>query len=684
MDIMRKQTLLLALTLSSLPALAWADGEPRVELTGARPLVVAGKGGTARFHVVNTGSAPLEVTEVRVRGDDQMPAARGLSVAPAALPVTLEPGAKHEVVVVWRPEGPRRAKQVFGHVEVVSSDPHHRLVAMGVTSTSGNFLQDHLLTTITFVPLVGVLAIFLLFVTGRGTDRLARIIGYVTTAIPFALSIWLVVAFDGAFGRADGNGGMQFIEHAVWIRGFNIEYFLGVDGLSVAMVLLTALVSFVGVIVSESVTRQVQGYFAMYLLLVTGMFGVFVSLDFFLFYVFWEVMLLPMYFLIGIWGGPRKEYAAIKFFLYTLAGSVLMLIALILLYYHAEPAYLVDGSRASHPFNMLEMMRQQYDESTLVVLGLPMHKLCWVFLFIGFAIKVPMFPFHTWLPDAHVEAPTAISVILAGVLLKMGTYGMMRINFAILPDASQWAAAAVAVFGLINIIYGAFCAMAQEDLKKLVAYSSVSHMGFCLLGLGAMTPQGFNGAMLQMFNHGTITAMLFTLVGVVYDRAHTREIGKFGGLASEMPLYTAFVGLAFMASLGLPGLSGFIGEALVFLGSLSAFPVLTTIAITGVVVTAAYHLWALQRVFLGKFNESWRTSHALEATGGKFPEMNRRELFSLLPMAVIVVVLGFYPMPMLDLVGTGLEDLRQMVLGADASVLAQAGAQGVAALAGAP
>ena len=677
-----KRKLLIVAAVLSLPALSWADGTPRIELSGPRPLVLASKGGTGHFHVVNTGSAPLEVRDVRVRSNDRMPAPRGLSITPVAAPVTLDPGGKLEVVVVWRPSGSHRAKQVFAHVVVVSNDPDHTRVAMGVTSRSGNFLQDRLLSLITFVPVLGVVLIFLLFLSGKGTDRMARIVAYATTAVSFGLSIWMVVGFDGAFGRADGNGGIQFIEHSIWIRGFNIEYFLGVDGISVAMVLLTGLISFLGVIVSESISKQVQGYFAMYLLLVTGMFGVFVSLDFFLFYVFWEVMLLPMYFLIGIWGGPRKEYAAIKFFLYTLAGSVLMLIALILLYYHAEPAYLVDGSHAAHPFNMLEMMLQPYDEVSLVVLGLPMHQLCWVFLFIGFAIKVPMFPFHTWLPDAHVEAPTAISVILAGVLLKMGIYGMMRINFAILPEASQWAAGAVAVFGLINIIYGAFCAMAQEDLKKLVAYSSVSHMGFCLLGLAALTEQGMNGAMLQMFNHGTITAMLFTLVGVVYDRAHTREIGKFGGLASEMPLYTAFVGLAFMASLGLPGLSGFIGEALVFLGSLPAFPVMTAIAITGVIITAAYHLWALQRVFLGKFNESWRTSHALEATGGKFPEMNRRELASLAPLAVIVVILGFYPLPLIDLVSTGLSDLRHMVVGADASAMADNGLQGLLALVG--
>jgi len=288
-------------------------------------------------------------------------------------------------------------------------------------------------------------------------------------------------------------------------------------------------------------------------------------------------------------------------------------------------------------------------------------KVVWVWLFVGFAIKIPMFPFHTWLPDAHVEAPTAISVILAGVLLKMGTYGILRINFTLLPEATQWAAPTMAVFGVINILYGAFCAMAQKDLKKLVAYSSVSHMGFTLLALGALTPQGIQACLVQMFNHGLITGMLFTLVGVVYDRVHTRDLDKFGGLASEMPLYTALVGFAFMASLGLPGLSGFWGESMTFIGAFPRFRGLTILAATGVIVTAAYHLWALQRMFLGKFREEWRKNKYLEPFGGKFPEINARELASLAPLAVLVLVLGFWPRPLLNLIDKGAIETHRFV-----------------------
>jgi NADH-quinone oxidoreductase subunit M len=633
---------------------------------GPVELSPAGDGFRGTFEVQNSGAGELDVTRVAVRTsatDPRMPAGVEASFEDGRPNAHLAPGAMKKVVVKWNPKS-SAVRELYGHIVVESNSGDHQPAAMGIHAELPNaapWLFNHILTWLTFLPLMGMVVIFLAYLAGYNDDRKLRWLTLVIMGVNLALAVWLYVNFDPNLRKVDGNDGYQFIEHGMWIRSLHVEYFMGIDGISVTMVLLTALISFVGVIASWSVEKQLKGYFAMYCLLVTGMMGVFVALDMFLFYVFWEIMLLPMYFLIGIWGGPRKEYAAIKFFLYTLAGSVFMLLAFIALYYNADPTYLADGTLVTHTFSIPEIGRVDYAGKGLMLLGLNLVKVVWVALFVGFAIKIPMFPFHTWLPDAHVEAPTAISVILAGVLLKMGTYGILRINFGILPEATAWAAPAMAAFGTINILYGAFCAMAQSDLKKLVAYSSVSHMGYCLLAMAALTPTGIQACIVQMFNHGTITAMLFTLVGVIYDRAHTRQIDAFGGLAKEMPLYTAFVGFAFMASLGLPGLSGFIGEVLTFMGAFPVYRVMTILAATGVIITAAYHLWAMQRMFLGKFREEWRSSHYLEAFGGKFPEINRREVISLVPLAVIVLVLGFWPRPLLNLIDKGVLDLWNTV-----------------------
>ena len=628
-----------------------------------------------KFEIDNVGGGPLHVTRIAVRTsptDPRTPPGVSVELEGGGQQAVIAPGQSRNVIVKWNASG-ARAKQLYGHVLVESdsvspataaaTEPG-RPAAIGIHAERGlglGFLGEHILSILTFLPLLVVIAIFIAHLVGYKEDKNLRLLTVVVMGVNLALATWLYAAFDTGFSKMDGNDGYQFIEHGVWIRSLNVEYFVGCDGISISMIFLTALISFVGALASFSVHDQLKGYFAMYCLLVTGMFGVFVSLDLFLFYVFWEVMLLPMYFLIGIWGGPRRQYAAIKFFIYTLAGSVFMLLAFIWLYLNCDPAYLVDGSQITRVFSIPELQRVSWLSKDQTIMGIMAVKVVWIWLFVGFAIKIPMFPFHTWLPDAHVEAPTAISVILAGVLLKMGTYGILRINMTLLPEASQWAAPAMAVFGVINILYGAFCAMAQKDLKKLVAYSSVSHMGFCLLALGAMTPQGIQACLVQMFNHGLITGMLFSLVGVVYDRVHTRDIDKFGGLASEMPLYTAFVGFAFMASLGLPGLSGFWGEAMTFIGAFPRYRALTMLAATGVIVTAAYHLWALQRMFLGKFREEWRSSKYLEPFGGKFPEINGRELFTIVPLAVLVLMLGFWPRPLLNLVDKGALDMHRLV-----------------------
>jgi NADH-quinone oxidoreductase subunit M len=554
------------------------------------------------------------------------------------------------------------------------------------------FGEQNVLGWATFFPLLGAGLIVLLTVArylGRlpksFIDQASRVVALVASGLSLLAAILAWKLYDPAQPGLMVQGrdtGVQLVQHFTWIRSFNIEFFLGVDGLSISMVLLSGLISFVATIASmpwwsgakaaemagmadgghddghhpkHFSVRMVPGYMALLLLLQTGMMGTFVSLDMFLFYVFWEVMLLPMYFLIGIWGGPRKEYAAIKFFLYTLAGSVLMLLAIIGIYYNSHAAPLVDGTLSGgHTFNLLELAAQGRDgifAHSGPLLGFAFTKVVFVALFIGFAIKIPMVPFHTWLPDAHVEAPTPISVILAGVLLKMGPYGILRFNYALLPDATQWAATAIAIFGMINIVYAAFVCLGQKDLKKLIAYSSVSHMGFSLLGMAALTQPAISGAVFNLFTHGIISPMLFLVVGVIYDRAHHREIEKFGGLAAELPEYSAMTGLAFFASLGLPGLAGFISEFLVFSGAFPRFTLFTVISATSVVLTAAYYLWAIHRMFLGKLNQTYKG----------YPDLNWRERISLYPLAAIAIVLGFYPQAILGVINKSLFDLIDVV-----------------------
>ncbi|HJU27927.1 MAG TPA: NADH-quinone oxidoreductase subunit M [Candidatus Binataceae bacterium] len=488
----------------------------------------------------------------------------------------------------------------------------------------------HPLTLITFIPLAGMVLILLSPPSFKGAYKW---IAAASTAPQLAIAGWLYANFNSA------SVGIQFAERYSWIRAYHVYYFLGVDGISISMVLLTAIICFISVFASFGIDRGEKGYYALLMLLDTGMMGVFVALDFFLFYIFWEVMLLPMYFLIGIWGGPRREYAAIKFFLYTLLGSVLILLVMIGLYYY--------GSTPT--FDMTQLAAQSSGYS------IGFQRVAWIALFIGFAIKIPAFPFHTWLPDAHVEAPTAISVILAGVLLKMGTYGILRVNYPILPAAShEMAWFFLGLIGTVNIIYGAMCAMAQTDFKKLIAYSSISHMGYVMLGIASFTAVGINGAVLQMFNHGVITAMLFILVGVIYDRAHHREINGFGGIAQQMPLYAGMTGFAFFAGMGLPGLSAFISEVLVLIGAWQTHPIMTGFGAAAAILTAGYLLWCFQRIYLGPLNEKYRL----------FPDLSLRETFTLVPLAIIVVVLGWYPHAVLGLIQSSLNHLNDIVVAA--------------------
>jgi NADH-quinone oxidoreductase subunit M len=503
-----------------------------------------------------------------------------------------------------------------------------------------DFYRAHLLSIITYIPLGGAV---LLLLIPKGKDDVVRWIANAVGLVGFLASLPLWFWFDRSHPTP-----FQFIEKMDWIPAIGVQYYFGVDGISALLILLTTLLGFIGILCSWSaIHERVKAYYVFLLLLQVGMLGVFCALDVFLFYVFWEVMLVPMYFLIGIWGGDNRLYAAIKFFLYTLVGSVVMLIGILALYFQTVHA-------GAGTFDLTKW----YD------LGLSPQMQFWVFLafFLGFAIKVPMFPFHTWLPDAHVQAPTAGSVILAGVLLKMGTYGFVRFALPLCPGALQqtmnlwlWHPTIqgfMVTLAIIGIVYAALVTLVQKDMKKLIAYSSVSHLGFCMLGMFALNTLGLEGSVLQMINHGLSTGGLFLLVGMVYERRHTRMISEFGGLAHVMPVYATFTLIIFLASMGLPLLNGFIGEFLILQGAYSANPTWAYWAVSGVVLGAAYLLWLYQRVFWGKITNP-ENEH--------LTDLNGRELATLVPLVVLCFAIGLYPKPFLEFMEKPLERLAQRV-----------------------
>jgi NADH-quinone oxidoreductase subunit M len=492
------------------------------------------------------------------------------------------------------------------------------------------WLLHHSLTVLTFLPLAGGVVLALL---PRGAVGAIRKLALGTSLLTFVLALKLF------FDYAPGEPGMRFIEHAPWISSPPISYHLGVDGMSVLLILLTAFLTVLGVLASwTSITSRVKEFFVFLLALETGMIGVFVSLDLFLFFVFWEVMLIPMYFLIGVWGHERRVYAAIKFILYTMIGSALMLAGILYLY------------NVTGTFDLQAILRQL--SSGAIVLPLRTEK--WLFLafFLAFAIKVPLFPFHTWLPDAHVEAPTAGSVILAGVLLKMGTYGLLRFCLPLFPRAAWEFGPAISILAIVGILYGALVAMVQPDLKKLVAYSSVAHLGFVVLGIFAFNVGAIEGAIYQMCNHGVSTGALFILVGMLYDRRHTRLISEFGGLATPLPIFSAFFMIVALSSLGLPMTNGFVGEFLIIVGVFRLHPYYAACGAVGVILAAVYLLWMYQRVFLGEVSNERNRS---------LPDCNLREKIILTAVVLVVLLMGIYPQPFLRRLDAGVTAVIQRV-----------------------
>lgn len=495
-----------------------------------------------------------------------------------------------------------------------------------------DWIAQHILSVLIFFPVLGAVVVGFL---PRENTRLIKLTGMAIFLVEFVLSLHLWVHMQNT-GVVD-----QFAEELVWIQTWNVHYRLAADGLSVLLIILSTFIMPVSLLGTwNSVTQNFKIYMVSLLILLAAMVGVFAAIDLFLFYVFWEIMLVPMYLLIGVWGGKERVYAAVKFFIYTMAGSILMLVAILYLYF-----------KAGRTFNLLEL----YDYR------LGFHAQLWVFLALAlaFAVKVPLFPVHTWLPDAHVQAPTAGSVILAGVLLKMGVYGYVRFALPLFPDAAQFFQPYLMGIAAFGVVYGALVAMVQPDIKKLIAYSSVSHMGVVMLGVFALNSMAMTGGLYQSLNHAVSTGGLFLLVGMIYDRTHTREIKAYSGLAKLMPVYALFFIIVTLSSIAVPLTNGFVGEFLALLGSFQVSPTLTTVATTGVIFGAIYMLWLVQRVFFGPVKKI----HGAET------DLNWREVLSLMPLVVLIVVMGVYPKPFLEklerpsqTVIYKLDDERKMVM----------------------
>ena len=470
------------------------------------------------------------------------------------------------------------------------------------------------LTFITFLPIIG--ALFLAFFPKENEGAIKQT-ALAVAAADFLLSLFLWTNFDSSTHK------MQFELNTSWIESWGINYHIGLDGISLLLYVMTTFLTLICVIASWDVKKHIREYMMAMLALSTGMLGVFISLDLFIFYVFWEFQLVPMYIIVGVWGGPRRIYAAVKFFIYTAVGSLLMLVAIIWIYFHVKET---TGVATADILFITDNISAPLD----------VQKWLWMAFFLAFAIKVPMFPFHTWLPDAHVEAPTAGSVILAGVLLKMGTYGFLRFNLPFFPQASYDFMPFVAWLSIIGIVYGALVSMVQEDLKKLVAYSSVSHLGFVMLGIFALNEYGIQGALIQNINHGISTGALFLLVGVIYDRRHTRLIKEFGGLSKQMPVYAVCFMIVALSSIGLPGMNGFVGEFLVLLGIFQVNGLWAACATSGVILAACYILWMFQRVMFLELNNPKNM---------ELKDLNVRELITVIPLLVLIFWIGLYPKP---------------------------------------
>jgi NADH-quinone oxidoreductase subunit M len=653
---------------------AFADATPRgiIALStdhGAGPLVLIADEANFRgeFTIENTGDDPLFVSRIAPRGDDsdvRSPAKLSARFTEGnGLTATIAPHASKRVAVVWSDHDPR-IKQLFGEIVVTSSDESSGEVAMGVrvqTPLAAPFVTEHLLSWLIGLPLLGVLLIAARSIFKFGNDELVERMALGTTGAAAFLALWAFHNFDGNLLRADGNDGFQMIERLVWIRSMHVEYFVAVDGLSITMVLITAVVAFLSLLAHTNSGERTPAFYAAFLILTASVVGLFVALDLVLFYAFWCAMFLSAYRLISLRAGNGAHVAASKFGFVGLVASAILLIGISGLYQHSGRTFLVDGSTAQHTFALPELMHVTYNNPGATMFGVSLVKGLWIALFVPFMLLAAVAPLHTWLVNVVDEAPTPVSALFAACAVEVGIYGMLRFNYGILPEATRWAAGAVVGLGAASIVYGALCAFAQTDLKKFVAYASVSHAGIALLGVGSLTPEGVAGACIEMSAHAISIAALILAVGAIEERSKTRTIDALVGVAREMPLLGSALVLSLAASFGVPGLIGFWGECLSTLGSYAGYRAAVMVAAGGFALVAASHVRVLDKVGFGKIDVEWEKSPYLEPFGGKFPDLGTRELSAIGPLVVLVVLLGLWPAPLFTTVSGAVRDTSALV-----------------------
>lgn len=654
------------------PASARADaarGKVVLSADTGAPLVLSLHEGTYRgeMTVSNAGDEPLVVSRVAPRGDENDVRSPGKLTAKFvegdATSATIPPHQAKKVAVVWAPEHDSPIRQLFGQIVVTSTDDRAGEVAMGVRAQAPSpapFLADHLLSWVVFLPLLGAIALAIMHVAKAGDEKLAQRIALGSTGGSALFAAWAFRAFEPALTRADGNDGFQLVERVPWLRSFAVEYFVGADGLSVPVLFVASAVAFLGVVATVSSGERRKGHFAAYLVLASAVSGALVSLDLVLFFSFWCLLFGAAYALVASRGGAAAN-AASKLGFVGLVASALLLVAISGLYQHSDRTFAVDGATVQHSFAVPELMHVSYNDPAATLLGFSLVKALWVCLFVPFLMLAAAAPLHTWLVDAVADAPGPVGAMLGAVAVEVGIYGMLRLDFGILPEATRWAAGAIVGIGAASIVYGGLCAFAQKDLKKFVAYASVSHTGVALVGVGSLTPEGIAGACIEMCAHAVAIAVLLFAVGAVEERARTRRYDELSGVAKQMPLLGGALVLSLAASFGVPGLVGFWGESLSAVGAYPGHRLAVFIAAFGFALVAAAHVRVLDAVGFGKLDDAWQKSPYLEPFGGKFPDLTSRELTAIGPLVVLILMLGLWPAPVLTTASGAVRDTAALV-----------------------